>query len=233
MSTLLLRLAAPIQSWGSDSKFEHRTTQREPTKSGVIGLIAAALGMSREEPLDNLSRLHFGVRIDQPGQFLHDFHTARHTDGKPPYVTHRYYLMDAVFLVGLEGNISLLKCLESAVCAPVFPIYLGRRSCPPEGKISLGLRDKPLDVALYEEPWQAAKWYSESVLRKNRPTYLSVVMDSFDAKTVRRTDMPISFSQKHRRHTYRYIDDRPMAVAVKDIFSEVSTEHDAFGALEG
>lgn len=47
MATLLLRLAAPLQSWGSDSKFETRKTDREPTKSGVVGLLAAALGLRR------------------------------------------------------------------------------------------------------------------------------------------------------------------------------------------
>ena len=48
MATLLLRLAAPLQSWGADSKFEVRKTNREPTKSGVLGLLAAALGYRRE-----------------------------------------------------------------------------------------------------------------------------------------------------------------------------------------
>lgn len=49
MATLLLRLAAPLQSWGSDSKFETRKTDREPTKSGVVGLLAAALGLRRDD----------------------------------------------------------------------------------------------------------------------------------------------------------------------------------------
>ena len=49
MSTLLLRLAAPLQSWGASSKFGRRATEREPTKSGVIGLVAAALGIRRTE----------------------------------------------------------------------------------------------------------------------------------------------------------------------------------------
>lgn len=49
MATLLLRLAAPLQSWGADSKFETRKTNREPTKSGVIGLLAAALGLRRDD----------------------------------------------------------------------------------------------------------------------------------------------------------------------------------------
>ena len=49
MSTLLLRLAAPLQSWGIDSKFDIRRTGREPSKSGVIGLICAALGIKRDD----------------------------------------------------------------------------------------------------------------------------------------------------------------------------------------
>ena len=49
MATLLLRLAAPLQAWGADSKFETRKTNREPTKSGVIGLLAAALGLERDQ----------------------------------------------------------------------------------------------------------------------------------------------------------------------------------------
>ena len=78
MATLLLRLAAPLQSWGADSKFEIRKTNREPTKSGVIGLLAAALGLRRDETeaLQRLNRLRFGVRVDQEGSLLVDFHTA-------------------------------------------------------------------------------------------------------------------------------------------------------------
>ena len=50
MAVLLLRLAAPMQSWGTDdSKYETRKTEREPSKSGVIGMLAAALGYKRDE----------------------------------------------------------------------------------------------------------------------------------------------------------------------------------------
>ena len=56
MATLLLRLAAPLQSWGADSKFETRKTNREPTKSGVIGLLAAALGLRRDDAAGQLVR---------------------------------------------------------------------------------------------------------------------------------------------------------------------------------
>ena len=78
MATLLLRLAAPLQAWGADSKFETRKTAREPTKSGVIGLLAAALGLRRDEtePLTRLAQLRFGVRVEREGQLLVDFHMA-------------------------------------------------------------------------------------------------------------------------------------------------------------
>ena len=82
MATLLLRLAAPLQSWGSDSKFETRKTDREPTKSGVVGLLAAALGLRRDdtEGLARLNGLRFAVRADQEGSLLVDFHTAKSRD---------------------------------------------------------------------------------------------------------------------------------------------------------
>ncbi|MDE5757234.1 MAG: type I-E CRISPR-associated protein Cas5/CasD, partial [Allobaculum sp.] len=100
MPTLLLRLAGPLQSWGTDSRFETRRTEKMPTKSGVIGMIASALGRNREENVFDLNELQFGVRIDQPGTIITDFHTAK-KDSKTSYITKRYYLSDAVFLVGL------------------------------------------------------------------------------------------------------------------------------------
>ena len=224
MSTLLLRLAAPLQSWGLDSKFERRVTAREPTKSGVAGLLAAALGRGRGESIDDLAGLRFGVRLDQPGQLLHDYHIAR---SFKVYETHRYYLMDACFLAGLEGDDDFLRTLETAVRSPVFPLYLGRRSCPPEGRVSLGLRDKPLLDALREEPWQASLWYQ----KRNGKTRLAIVSDSSISDTgIRRRDFPVSFDQRHRKHAYRYADDDPKAV-MAGMEITVETEHNAFAGI--
>lgn len=145
MATLLLRLAAPLQSWGSDSKFETRKTDREPTKSGVLGLLAAALGLRRDdtEGLARLNGLRFAVRADQEGSLLVDFHTAKSRDTS--YVTYRHYLQDAVFLAGLESeDEALLRELEAALRHPVYPLYLGRRSCPPTLPLCLGIRQGSL-----------------------------------------------------------------------------------------
>ena len=102
MSTLLLRLAGPMQSWGTESKFDVRKTAKEPSKSGVIGLLASALGRQRDEPVDDLVQLRFGVRVDREGILQRDYHTAKAKGDKEGYVTNRYYLADAVFLVGVE-----------------------------------------------------------------------------------------------------------------------------------
>ncbi|MGY3680141.1 type I-E CRISPR-associated protein Cas5/CasD [Streptomyces sp. TE33382] len=73
---LLVRLAGPLQSWGISGRFAQRDTHSRPTKSGVIGLCAAALGLPREEPLGELAEVRFGVRADRPGTPLRDYHTV-------------------------------------------------------------------------------------------------------------------------------------------------------------
>lgn len=205
MSTLLLRLAAPLQSWGIDAKFERRGTQSIPTKSGVIGLVAAALGRRRDEKIDDLQALHFGVRVDQAGTLLRDYHTAKSI--KSAYVTHRYYLSDAVFLAGLEGEEAHLKKIDKALRSPAFPLFLGRRSCPPEGKISLGIRtNKSLVEALREEEWLISDWLRR---KEANCVYLPIVVEAGketgDAYYLR--DNPISFDQAHRKFGFRPVSD--------------------------
>lgn len=203
MSTLLLRLTAPLQSWGVDAKFDRRGTERIPTKSGVIGLIAAALGRRRNETIDDLSALHFGVRVDREGTLLRDYHTAK--SEKSAYVTHRYFLSDAIFLVGLEGDEKLLSGVEQALGRPVFPLFLGRRSCPPEGRVSLGIRmGKTLLEALREEPWLVSDWAKKREVPQVR---LRIVTDAGKENTTAyfQRDVPVSFNQTHRRFGFRRI----------------------------
>ena len=201
MSTLLLRLAAPLQSWGVDAKFDRRSTRSIPTKSGVIGLVAAALGRRRDEKIDDLQSLLFGVRVDQPGTLLRDYHTAKST--KSAYVTHRYYLSDAVFLAGLEGEETPLIEIDTALRNPVFPLFLGRRSCPPEGNISLGIRtNKNLLEALQEEEWLISDWQRR---KKTKCIHLPIVVEAGKGtgEVYYLRDNPISFAQTHRKFGFR------------------------------
>lgn len=207
MATLLLRLAAPLQSWGEDSKFETRRTRREPTKSGVIGLLAAALGRRRDEPLDDLIRLRFAVRVDQEGELLRDFHTAR--NAKTAYVTERYYLADAVFLAGLESeDEEFLRSLDAALRAPAFPLFLGRRSCPPTPPLSLGVTPESLEEALAAAPRQSSEWRRRFDGTDEAP--LRAVFDAVPGAcgAARIKDSPASFDPRRRLYVYRPCEER-------------------------
>ena len=158
MAVLLLRLAGPMQAWGVKSRFTVRATELAPTKSGVVGMLASAVGRRRTDPIEDLLALRFGVRKDQPGSVIRDFHTARTLDGRESMpLSNRYYLADAVFLAGIEGDRALLEGIDEALRHPAFPLYLGRRSCPPTHPVSLGLREAALLDALRAEPWLLPK----------------------------------------------------------------------------
>ena len=226
MSTLLLRLAAPLQSWGVEAKFDRRTTERAPTKSGVIGLAAAAMGRRRDERIDDLAALRFGVRTDRAGVLLRDYHTAK--SQRSAYVTNRYYLSDAVFLAGLEGDAALLRQLEEAFRRPAFPLFLGRRSCPPAGEVSLGIRDSlSLEEALENEPLLIRPGRTEAEAR------LRIVVEATDA--TRRVyfirDVPISYDQAHRRFGFRRAWEYTLPHK-GHLATEKPTEHDPMAELE-
>ena len=240
MSTLLLRLAAPLQAWGADSKFEIRKTNREPTKSGVIGLLAAALGLRRDadQAVQQLNGLRYGVRVDREGKLLVDYHTAgnptpdavkqaRKTGKKvdAPYVTHRHYLSDAVFLVGLESEDDVLLCrLQQALTNPAFPLFLGRRSCPPTLPLCLGIRNAGLLDTLCDEPWQA--------VGRDVPGRLRVVLDEEPGRqgAVPRRDLPLSFSPIHRQFGYRAARELMVDVPLQ-VLLPADTAHDPFAEL--
>lgn len=137
LHTLLLRLTGPMQSWGSDSQFIIRETHLDPTKSGVVGLCCAALGWERSLDLSPFIPLRMGVRIDKPGKIEKDFQTAENVlkatgIGKRNVISERFYLADANFLVGFEGNnIEFLSKVHNALAHPKFNIYLGRKSYVP------------------------------------------------------------------------------------------------------
>lgn len=151
-NTLFLRLEGHLQSWGDQqSKFVIRRTAEAPTKSGVIGMLCAALGISRSEAslewLPKLSALRMGVRIDRQGARWWDYHTVgakiglltaedkikrtAKTGEIETLVTRREYLADAGFLVALQGDPDLIGRLEDAVRKPKWILYLGRKCCPP------------------------------------------------------------------------------------------------------
>ncbi|WP_078873117.1 type I-E CRISPR-associated protein Cas5/CasD [Streptomyces sp. NRRL S-1868] len=215
MTVLLLCLAGPMQAWGATSRFVQRTTRNAPTKSGVLGLLAAAEGRPRGADLSDLAELRFGVRVDQPGTRIRDFHKAENPDtGRVMPLSHRYYLADAVFLAGVEGEETLIRRLRDAVDAPVFLPYLGRRSCPPSRHLLIEepLSDRPLPTALREAPWQASPWYVRQLEHEAEdhgvppaPDELELLLDcpSDEAPDFSLRDTPLTFAPHHRQYAVR------------------------------
>jgi CRISPR system Cascade subunit CasD len=222
-ATLLLRLSGPMQSWGTQSRFTDRDTGREPSKSGVIGLLCAALGRPRTAALDDLVALTMGVRVDREGIPKVDYQTAGGThrrgdrygvakaSGAAPDTVEstRHYLADADFLVGLESDdIALLQRLNTALAAPVWPLYLGRKGYVPSLSVRLpdeepygpGVRAVALVQALREYPWPGPRQDGE---REPVPARLRLVLEAAPEEAdVVRCDVPISFSQRQFRTRY-------------------------------
>ncbi|MHB8978033.1 MAG: type I-E CRISPR-associated protein Cas5/CasD [Trichloromonadaceae bacterium] len=215
MPTLLIQLVGPMQSWGTTSRFDQRDTGKEPSKSGVIGLLAAAMGIDRENwvELEPLSLLAMGVRHDRPGVPKRDYQTAGcantdkviKADGKPSddgVVSRRDYLADAAFLVGLSGlDRSLLERAHAALRDPAWPLALGRKSYVPSEPIWIkdGLQDGSLLTALKSRQWIASprKW-------EEPPTELLLSMESADGSGVLKMDQPLS-SFAERRFGSRFV----------------------------
>jgi CRISPR system Cascade subunit CasD len=209
-----------------------RDTGLEPSKSGVLGLLCAALGIDREddEGLRSLASLHMGVRVDKEGILQVDFHTAvdiMKADGtKPPYSKHpkftsissRYYLANAVFLVGLESdNLALLERIQSALQKPVWALFLGRKAFVPSEPIVLkddsgsliGLRkDETLKDTLEHFP----------CLRQPSSEKLRLVIEDNNGSIVR-SDQPISFARATRKFAPRRVrvDLIPAPESIKEI----------------
>jgi CRISPR system Cascade subunit CasD len=214
---LLLWLEAPLQSWGSDSRFGRRETLPFPTKSGVLGLLSCALGRGgpqREWLADWADRdleIRSYPRTNQksPPPVLRDFQmVGSHYDERDPWetlmipktaegkkavgggtkMTFRYYLQDLAFAVLLQGPQELVEEAALGLQAPVWDLYLGRKTCVPTELIFQGVfpdRDSALGRA--EELAEA----------KGRIAELYVKQGSHEGEVITLNDVPVQFgSQK-------------------------------------
>ena len=227
IGTLALQLAAPMQSWGTRSRFTRRDTAPEPTKSGIVGLLMAALGRPRDddECVQELATLRLGVRIDLEGTTERDYHTIANVasaDGKgnKGVVSNRYYLADAAFLAVLEGERTGLEELYYALLRPKWPLYLGRRSfipslppVLPHGGKYASLSETRLEETLATYPWleqrgsELRRALRSLAQTERRPTLLRTVTDTVPTHPAGelRHDHPVSFRPDDRRHVPRTV----------------------------
>lgn len=232
---LVLRLAGPLQSWGSRSMFNRRETLTEPTKSGIVGLLAAAQGRRRTDAIEDLLALTFGVRTDQPGTLLRDYHTVSDYRGVPlpsaavnakglqkptspakhTHITERFYLQDAAFVAAVSAPEPVLATLIDALRQPAFPLALGRRACPPTQPLLLTPPEQTdtttwpgtvLDV-LAQVPWQASPAHQATVTRRRpRPPRIDLPVTVDDPDGDDvRRDLPTTFDPRERAFTSRRV----------------------------
>jgi CRISPR system Cascade subunit CasD len=161
---LALYFDAPLQSWGYASKFDRRTTLAHPTRSGVLGLLCAALGVDRSDTQE-LARLDDSLGVEvyvfRLGSRLADYHTVgggydprreplricktgegkvRQKNGQSiAVITHREYLEEARFGVVVSGPSDLIADMAQAVRNPVWGLWLGRKSCVPASRVFEGV----------------------------------------------------------------------------------------------
>lgn len=232
MKTILLKFAGPLQSWGTSSRFEIRETDKYPSKSAVIGMISACLGYLRsdDDKIKALNELGFAVRVDQPGTLLRDFHIAKQYKAdnsvKQTYVTNRYYLQDAIFVVAIGSNNSeLIDEIVNALKNPYFQPFLGRRSLPVTADYFINVFERPIIDCLQQFPWQGKS--------KNEVKLLDFYADSKlieNGMRLLKQDSVISFSQKHRKYGFRSITHFKREL---NQIADAISEHDAFSIFGG
>ena len=221
MNTLLMRIAGPMQSWGTQSRFRVRDTGMEPSKSGMIGILCAAMGRGRSESVDDLALLRMGVRVDRPGVMRVDYQTAGGGDypGVRTYgvrrassskvdvaLSNRYYLADADFLVGLESaDIGQLELLEKSLAEPVWQIYLGRKAFVPGVPVHIPgglMKNECLEDALTRYPWP--RFDLDVPPQRLRPDRLRLAIENADGVEVR-MDQPLGNAFETRRFLPRHV----------------------------
>ncbi|MFF1418974.1 type I-E CRISPR-associated protein Cas5/CasD [Streptomyces sp. NPDC058280] len=227
MTGLLLRLAGPLQSWGERSVFPYeRDTAAFPTRSGLIGMFAAAEGHGRGEVPDRYADLEFVVRIDRPGIRLMDYHTVG--GGQPKHrtaatsggdhkgaavITRRHYLSDAVFVVAVKGPAADTSRIADALHQPYWNPFLGRRSCMPDEPFVLRAHtDDPVTDLMERVPLSPPDTGDQPRDVQQEHVLVDFVWEQYhraelpdDAVTTTVNDVPISFAQHHRSHGKRRV----------------------------
>lgn len=227
MPFLLLRLRGPMQAWGTRSRFEYRDTEREPTFSGIIGIIAAAEGLPRGADLSEYHQLVITVRVDREGELDREFQTAldvvKASGGTETQIIHRDFLADAAFHVAVEGPDSLIKRIFTALHRPRYPLFLGRKSYLPSIPIVYPGKESYIDTGedaltflcglplAHDPPISRDKLVAGDETEKIR-----FVVPHTDGGVEMRRDMPQNFDIYRRRYNTRYIKTEYRSVPVAD-----------------
>lgn len=202
---LALLLDAPLQSWGYQSKFDRRTTFSQPTRSGLLGMICAAMGIDRSDStvLAGFADLDMTVYTLRNGGRLTDFHTVgggwdkkQHKRNIVPkadggvgdtVVTRREYLQSSTFGVVVSGANDQLQRIASALRNPRWGIWFGRKSCIPAA---------PVEQGIFETEQAARDHLVERVESVDHPLRVCKEVELFEDGTDTLMDNPLNFKDR-------------------------------------
>lgn len=218
---LALLLDGPMQSWGHESRFERRTTALHPTRSGIFGILAAALGIDKHAQDESAQLARFSplnvttVKIDKrdrhggeiPIQRLEDYHTVtriRRASGKvdedATVQSYRHYLLDARFGVLIEGPSVLLGEIATALRNPRWGVWLGRKCCLPASPLLVAV--SPSRAGAWRELLRRAGWSG----MEREVQFDRVVEAAADTGADMIEDTPIGFGHPiGERHAPRWV----------------------------
>ncbi len=199
---LLFRLYGPLAAWGDIAVGERRPSQTHPSKSAIVGMLAAALGIRRNES-EKLAALAgsfgLGVRQDSAGEFLRDYHTTQvppqrrgivyrarsdelGADSLNTILSTRDYRQDALYTVALwllrKDTPYELSALQDALQRPRFALYLGRKSCPP----ALPLAPCVIEAGSLREAWAQVPAADDFLRCLKLPAQVSYYWETMDAE---------------------------------------------------
>lgn len=227
---LLFRLYGPMASWGDIAVGEYRPSFAHPSKSAIVGLLAAAIGIRRDEE-DRQRELAdgclFAVRVDAMGFLLRDYHTVQSPSAKKGIIHYtrrselsgedintilssRDYRCDALYTVAItsrETSPYSAQALAEKLRKPGFVLYLGRKSCPP----ALPLYPKVVAASTFKEALKKADFPTDDCLDGATSSPVGVywedgIESGYDSEhVITRRDMPISrkrwqFNERHENY---------------------------------
>ena len=146
MRILSFTIEGVLQSWGEQSSWNLRDSADWPTKSGVIGMIGAAMGLGYEDKAigELCEAVEMGVKTKLAYHpQLDDYQTVNYFGGvlangtretrnaQKTIVQHKRYIMDRKFLIALSASKEVLDAIYQAMLDPVWAMHLGRACCPP------------------------------------------------------------------------------------------------------
>lgn len=179
---LVFQLYGPMAAWGDIAVGEYRPSFAHPSKSAIIGLLAAALGIRRDDEERQRSLAEacsFAVRVDAMGTMLRDYHTAQVPSAKKgitqftrrsellveklnTILSTRDYRCDAAYTVAIrvsDRSTVSVQMISEKLRRPDFTLYLGRKSCP----LALPLQPKVVQATNFKEALETVSFANDAL----------------------------------------------------------------------